>query len=196
MLNKLALLFVGALLTAQAHAQTLQLGEPSYGGTGCPDRSASVTLNNNNSEMSILFDSYVVEAGNGRRLDRKNCGIAIPVRVPQGFSVAVFKVDYRGFNAIPSGGYSRLTAEYFWAGSRGPTISRIFNGPINQNFTVTDELEATTLVWSACGADVILRANTTAMVQTNSRQDQAMSTVDSADVSSGLIYHLQWKRCR
>ena len=51
--------------------------------------------------------------------------------------------------------------------------------------TLTDELEATALVWSACGADTNLRVNTSFLVQTNSRMDQAMGTVDSADISAG-----------
>jgi hypothetical protein len=51
------------------------------------------------------------------------------------------------------------------------------------------------IVWSGCGANTILRANTTMLVQSNSRRQQAMATVDSADVQAGLIYHLQWRRC-
>jgi hypothetical protein len=116
--------------------------------------------------------------------------------VPQGYSIAILKVDYRGYNSVPSGGEARFDAEYFWAGARGPTISRIFTGPFDDTFTLTDELIARTLVWTPCGASVNLRINTGAMVRSNSRMDQAMSQIDSADISSGLIYHFQWRRCR
>lgn len=180
-----------------AHAEGLRLGEVSYGGTGCPGGSASVSLSPDETAVSILFDNYLIEAGGStaKRFDRKSCNITIPVHVPQGYSVALFQVDYRGFNMIPRGGMSRFDAEYFWAGSRGPRISRTFMGPVGDNFTLTDELIASTLVWTPCGASVNLRTNTSMLVRTNSAQDQAMSTVDSADISSGLIYHLQWKRC-
>lgn len=198
MYSKLAAAAVIVLMGAQAGAQNLQLGTPAYGGTGCPAGTASVSVSPSNDAVSILFDQYVAEAGRttARRIDRKSCNITIPVFVPSGYSVAVFAVDYRGYNAVPSGAYSRFDAEYFWAGSRGPRISRVFNGPINDIYSLTDNLIATTLVWSPCGASVNLRINSSMMAQSNSRMDQTMSTVDSADITSGLIYHLQFRRCQ
>ena len=185
------------IMSATAMAQSLQLGVPAYGGTGCPAGTASVSVSPSQDAVSLLFDQYVSEAGRttGRRIDRKSCNITVPVQVPQGFSVAVMQVDYRGFNAVPSGGYSRFDAEYFWAGSQGPRISRVFTGPINDNFSITNQLVATTLVWTPCGASVNLRINSSMMAQANARMEQTLGTVDSADISSGLIYHVQWRRC-
>lgn len=187
------------VLSIAANAQSaLRIGAPAYGGTGCPAGSASVTVSPDQSAVSILFDQFLTEAGNttGRRIDRKSCNLSIPVQVPQGYSVAVFTVDYRGYNAVPRGGYNRFDAEYFWAGARGPRISRQFNGPLNDTYTVTDDLMATSLIWTPCGASVNLRVNASMMSMSNSRNEQTIGTVDSADISSGLIYHLQWRRCR
>lgn len=185
------------MISSVTFAQSLQLGMPAYGGTGCPAGSASASLSPDNSAVSILFDQYIVEAGNttGRRIDRKSCNISVPVTVPQGYSVAIFQADYRGFNAIPSGAYNRFDAEYFWAGSRGPRISRVMTGPTNDNFAFSDTLQAHTLVWSACGAQTNLRVNTSMMAQSNRYMEQTLGMVDSADISSGLIYHIQWRRC-
>lgn len=182
-------------LTANAQG-ALQLGFPGYGGTGCPANSASVSLSPDQSSLSILFDQYVVEAGNGRTIDRKSCNIAIPVRVPNGYSISVFQVDYRGFNALPVGARSTFNVEYFFAGGRGVRQSKTFFGPKSDLYELTDNLVATATVWSACGADTNLRVNTSMMVQTNRRQEQALSTVDSADVTAGLVYHIAWRRCR
>lgn len=192
-----AAMAITSLISAHANAQGLRLGIPAYGGSGCPAGTASVNLSPDETELSILFDSYIVEAGGntGKRLDRKSCNVSIPVTVPQGYSVAIFQVDYRGFNLVPRGGMSRFDAEYFWAGSRGIRQSRIFSGPVQDNYTLTDMLAATTLVWTPCGAEVNLRANTSMTTQTNSFNQQAMSTVDSADISSGLVYHVQWRQC-
>lgn len=199
MKNFLSTVVAGALLilTAQAQANQLRLGDPAYGGTGCPAGTASATVSPDQQSLSILFDNYVTEAGftTGRQVDRKSCNITVPVHVPQGYSVAVFQVDYRGFNALPNGARSRFNAEYFWAGSQGPRISRNFIGPINQDFTLTNNLLASTLVWTPCGASVNLRVNTSLMTNTNTAFEQALSSVDSADISSGLIYHIQWRRC-
>ena len=192
------LLFAATVMGALSANAQLKLGQASYGGTGCPAGTASVMLSPDRTELSILFDNYVAEAGSttGRRLDRKSCNLTVPVTVPNGYSVAIFQVDYRGFNIIPRGAQNRFDVEYFWAGARGPKISRIFSGPIDDSFTLTDNLIASSVIWTPCGQSVNLRVNSSMIAQSNSRMEQTMGVVDSADVASGLIYHLQFRRCR
>ena len=184
-------LLVSMMIASQAFADGLKLGTPSYGGSGCPAGSVATILSPAQDTLSLLFDSYIAQAGGdtGKSFDRKACALAIPVRVPQGYSVAVFKVDYRGANIIPQGASGRFSAEYFWAGVRGPKIQRYFSGPQNQDFTLTDELLARTIVWAPCGQSVTLRVNSSASVQTNDRFEQVVSRLDSADVTTAVIYH-------
>jgi hypothetical protein len=194
---KFALLSAVLVAGFRANAADLSLGIPEYGGTGCPMGSASVTLGPDSKSISILFDQYVVEAGGDKSFDRKNCNIAIPVTIPQGYSVSIFAIDYRGFTGIPSGGRAQLSVDYFLAGmGRGVRTTKTFSGPMSSDYLKSDSLEADAVVWSACGASTILRANTTMLVQSNRNRDQAMATVDSADVNAGLIYHVQWRQCR
>ncbi len=176
-------------------ADEIKLGYPGYGGNGCPAGSASVTLSPDQTQLSILFDQYIVEAGGAKTIDRKSCNIAIPVTVPQGWSISLFQVDYRGFNSLPAGARAVMNAEYFFAGSRGLRYSTSFYGPQAQDYLIQDGLLAEAIVWSGCGATTNLRVNTSMMVQTNRSREQALSTVDSADVQAGLIYHLKWRRC-
>ncbi len=198
MMNGKITLLIGLLLSSlSAQASGVSLGVPQYGGTGCPAGSASVALSPDNSALSILFDQYVVEAGGDKAFDRKNCNIAIPVRVPNGYSVSVVAIDYRGFVGIPQGGRAQLNVDYFLAGNgTGMRTSKTFTGPYNSDYLKSDSLSLEAVVWSRCGADTILRANTTMLVQSNSRRAMAMGTVDSADVQAGLVYHLQWRSCR
>lgn len=186
-----------ALAGLTAHADTIRLGIPAYGGTGCPAGTASAVLSPDQKTLSVLFDQYQAEAGGvtGRTLDRKACNLAIPVHVPQGFSISVFQIDYRGFAALPPAGRARFNVEYFFAGSAGPRSSKSVVGPTNQDYALTDILGAAALVWSPCGADTNLRINSNLMVQTNSAMQDALATVDSADIKSGLVYHIQWRRC-
>lgn len=187
-------LLISAISSAQS---TIELGQPSYGGNGCPQESASVSISPDGTALSILFDQYIVEAGGttGKTIDRKSCNVSIPVQIPQGYSISVFSVDYRGFNAIPSGGRSQFNVEYFFAGQRGPRYTHNFRGPQSQDYTVSNGVVASALVWSACGARVNLRSNSSMLVQTNALRDQVLSTVDSADIQAGMIYHIQWRRC-
>lgn len=186
-----------AVLAFPSLADSVYLGDPSYGGTGCPAGTASAALSPDAKSLSILFDQYVVEAGGttGRDLDRKSCNIAVPVHVPQGLSVSVFKIDYRGFNSLPSGAFSRFSVEYFFAGARGPSYQKTFYGQLASNYTLGNELIAAAAVWSACGQDVNLRVNSSMLVRTNAQRQQALSTIDSADIQAGLVYHLAWRRC-
>jgi len=191
------LLSIFAFSANMALADDIGLGEPEYGGTGCPANSASVTLSPDSKAISILFDQYVVEAGGAKSFDRKNCNIAIPVHVPQGYSVAVMAIDYRGFVGLPAGARASLTVDYFLAGQgRGVRSVKPFSGATTQSYLTTDRLALESMVWSRCGADTILRANTQMLVMSNQRREQAMATVDSADIEAGLVYHIAWKQCR
>jgi len=178
-------------------ADDIRLGQPAYGGNGCPQGSANAVLSPDQKTLSILFDQYSAEAGNttGKQVDRKSCNLAIPVHVPQGYSISLFQVDYRGTNILPVGGQSRLTVDYFFAGQRGPHYQKSFYGRLNEDYLVRNSLTGESLVWSDCGAETNLRVNSSMMVQTNRSYDQATATVDSADIKSGLIYHIQWRRC-
>lgn len=193
---------VAALVSAQSFAaDDIQLGIPGYGGTGCPAGSVSATLSPDAKTLSLIFDTYVAEAGGAtrKRMDRKNCQIALPIHVPQGYSFSILELDYRGYNSLPLGAYSQFNVEYYLAApglpARGPRYSKRFTGPQDQEYLIENALGLEALVWSPCGGDFNLRTTTSMMVQTNARQEQAMATVDSVDVKAGIVYLLQWKRC-
>jgi hypothetical protein len=174
----------------------IALGIPGYGGNGCPAGSASVSLSPDAKSLSIIFDQFITEAGPaiGKTMDRKSCNIAIPVHVPQGLSVSLIAVDYRGFVSLPRGATARLQAEYFFAGMQGPRFLKDFRGIQDTDYLFTNNLGVSASVWSPCGADVNLRVNTSMLVQNRTYED-ALATVDSADVSAGIIYQLQWRSC-
>ena len=188
---------VASVLTSSFAFDDIQLGEPGYGGTGCPAGTASTTLSPDNKSLSIIFDDFMVEAGDsvGKRMNRKSCSIAIPVHVPQGMSVSVVDVDYRGYVSVPRGGMARFSAEYFFAGQRGPRFTKNFRGEFDDDYFFENTLGLYGMVWSPCGADVNLRVNASMLAKSNRYYDDALATVDSADFSAGLVYHLQWKRC-
>jgi len=177
---------------------TIQLGYPAYGGNGCPSGTASATLSPDATSLSIIFDQFLTEAGpaSGRTIDRKSCNIAVPVHVPNGYSISIFSVDYRGYVGLPRSASARLQAEYFFAGMRGPRFVQDFVGATDRDYTFSNELGVETLVWSPCGADVNLRVNASMMVRNSNRSLDALATVDSADLSAGLVYHVRMRRCR
>lgn len=176
---------------------TIQLGYPAYGGNGCPSGTASATLSPDGQSLSIIFDQFLTEAGpaSGKTIDRKSCNIAVPVHVPNGFSISVMAVDYRGYVGLPSQASARLSAEYFFAGMQGPRFMKDFIGRTDTDYLFNNQLGVQAMVWSPCGADVNLRVNAAMQVRNTNRQLDAIATVDSADISAGLVYHFQMRRC-
>lgn len=193
----LATIAIGLGAASAAQAQDISLGKPGYGGTGCPEGSVSATLSPDAKSLSLLFDSYSVEAGGDtrKRFDRKACNIAIPVRVPQGYSVSVIAIDYRGYNNVPRGASTDFNVEYFFAGTRGPSFKKTFRGPLDDDYLIRNKLTAEATIWSSCGQDVNLRTNSSIRVTTRGNE-QALATVDSQDVNAAIIYQLQWRKCR
>jgi hypothetical protein len=183
-----ALLAASTLMTAAnpAVANSVQIQGASYGGSGCPAGSASVSVSPDGQELSILFDQFIT-LGNNPMQSRKSCNLSIPIRVPQGFQVSLYDADYRGY--VAPGTNANLRSEYFFAGSRGPVFSRVFNGETNYN--VRDSLATVTDVWSACGDSFNMRVNASLAAR-----GAGQATLDSFDLAHrGLVYHIKYRRC-
>ncbi|MCW5314027.1 DUF4360 domain-containing protein [Nostoc sp. KVJ3] len=186
-----AFLAAAALITASigpafANDQVEILGA-EYGGNGCPEGSAGVSVSPDGQELSILFDKFIA-VGNKAEERRKSCNLSIPIKVPQGFQISLYDADYRGY--VAPGTTGRLRAEYFFAGQRGPVFSRTFKG--ESDYNVRDQLVTVADVWSRCGDSVNMRVNA-AMTASG----QGMATVDSFDLAHrGLVYHIKYRQCR
>jgi len=188
-----------AILSGTAFAQDandIYLGEPDYGGSGCPDGTVSTILSDDAQSLSVLFDEYIAETDGKRRRARSSCNIAVPVHVPQGWSVSLIGIDYRGYAEIPNKGKGVFSVEYFFAGHKGPKYSKTFKGGYEDDFMIDNDLLVGALVWSKCGTDVILRANTSLRTQKRKTTDwEAYMALDSADFDAGILYKLQWRSC-
>ncbi len=161
-------------------------GDPAFGGTGCPDGTAKVIKGLSVQAAVYLFDEYSV-GDNGRAVDRETCGIAIPVTVPAGTQVAVRNVALSGMADLPEGVDGTLNVELFTAGTQGPEnaidLPSGKKTPFVRFVTTPDDQ----LQWSACGADVNLRVNTSL----RSRGDKE----GKAELNALIIYPLATRAC-
>jgi hypothetical protein len=181
----------------------LVMHQPSYSGTGCPGGSASAVLSPDGKTLSVLFDSYVAEAGNhvGTARVAKGCQLNIPFSVPTGYAVQVVKMDYRGFTALPAGSRSTFGAGFRFLEINGRTTAarrvlraNVMVGPRSENFTLTSMIPRSE--FSPCGQNFLLAAESHLNVQSNRAGEQALSTVDSLDaVQTPVKYSLRWIRC-
>jgi hypothetical protein len=191
--------FVGAPVLADDEDEddALELGLPEYGGTGCPEDTVSAVLSDDARSLSVLFDSYVAETEEGVKRSRASCSLAIPLHIPHGLSVSMYQVDYRGFADIPHGGKGQFNAEYFFAGSRGPSTVRTFPSGFSDDFLFRNHVGVEAVVWSRCGSDTIARVNTSITAQKNraGSPEEAFVAVDSTDVTGEMVFHLRWRTC-
>jgi hypothetical protein len=178
-------------LVVPVSGASARLGEIGLGGTGCPAGTARVALGSDGT-LTIRFTRYEVSAGGARSFDRKACGLTIPVSLPAGMSVAIVGVQYKGVNRLPAGAKSTLSAEIFFAGGQGPVVSRSFTGPLNRSFTYSTAAAAT--VWSACGAALNLRVNSSLRVTTTGGRT-ASASIRSQEIGAALVYQLRFRRC-
>ena len=188
----LAGLALAATMVGPALAAGPSIGKLGVGGTGCPAGTASASLTGGGTVLSLKFSSYRASAGGARSFDRKTCGVSIPLTVPAGKTVAIVGVSYGGRTSLPSGASARLSAEIFFAGGKGPVATRTISGPSNGKFTFSTASVGT--VWSACGASLNLRVNSSLLVKTT-RGRTASTSIRSQDVGAALIYQLKYKSC-
>lgn len=195
-----ALLAVAVLALGLSAQAQIRLGVPAYGGTGCPSGSASVSITDDQSILSVLFDSFVAQAPTAMNanFDRKSCNLRIPVSVGPGYQVALIAFDYRGFAAIPSGGRGSFEARYAYVGQRRPAIFRKnFQSGRADNYSLKNELISTSVDWTPCstGRDLMMTVDANILAVTNSMNQATNVSIDSVDVSAGLLYAIQLRRC-
>jgi hypothetical protein len=183
------------------------MNEPTYGGSGCPDGTVSVTLTEDRKSMSVLFDGFVAEAGTttGVARDIKSCKMVIPITVPKGFQFAILKTDQRGFYSIPKKGTVSFESSYYLSSAKNysifsPKISKIsqFKGEKEEEYTLSTEISPL-LIWSPCGNDVNLHMDKRIIATTNSKGEDVMATIDSIDNAidkKAEGFNLFWRRCK
>lgn len=181
----------------------LAMGAPTYGGTGCPQGSVGVALNDNGKTLSFLFDQYIARAGGaaGPGRERVECQVRIPFQVPPGYRVKVVKLDYRGFAALPDHSRAVFAAGFRYLGSsgdvaHGPRVMRRakIQGPAQSEFVLTSVLRGRG--WSPCGQSFNLAAESFLQVASRGPAEEALATIDSLDaVQLPVKLSLRWKKC-
>ncbi|MCK5897022.1 MAG: DUF4360 domain-containing protein [Cocleimonas sp.] len=180
------LAFSAQTTTAAPSNNTVHFKAPAIAGSGCPSGSSDFVITPDGSTLSILFDKYIAESGN--KSNNKSCNMAIPVHVPNGFQVSKVTADFRGFVE----GRAELRRSYFFAGDHAPVKKTPLQNKYGDDYTVRDNLMMATESWSKCGHDVNMRINS--RVRTFGKRSSI--SVDSLDLSSGVVFHVQYRRCR
>ncbi|MFG2709965.1 DUF4360 domain-containing protein [Streptomyces goshikiensis] len=169
-------------------------------GSGCKPGTAAVAVAPDNSAFTVTYSEYMAQAGGGAPATegRKNCQLSLVVHVPQGYTYAVAKVDYRGFGSLQPGAVGTQKASYYFQGmSQTAQRTHRFNGALEDNWQVTDTTGVEALAFAPCGELRNFNINTElrAEVGTSDPAQASYMSVDSTDGAIGSIYHFSWKQC-
>jgi len=192
------LIWVTFICALNAFAQNIQYGVLSYSGSGCPSNTVRFVHTEDGREISLLFDQFLVEASGNRPSewsDMKNCSVSIPILVPQGYQATIFKIDYRGYVLTPVGGHAKLQISYQYSRRRGLVYTQVFPGGKDENYLITNDLEARNIFWSQCAEKTVLKIDANLFGRGSHQGDLTYLSIDSSDLSLGIRYFLQLRPC-
>ena len=198
----LALGALGLISSGSAYAlapDSVSIRSINYAGSGCPAGSVAEDISPDYQAFTLMFDSYIAEAGPGVsfREGRKNCNINLSLDFPQGWSFAIMDVDYRGYVYLDRNVTGSQTSRYHFQGDRRTaTLQSTYRGPIDQDYHIRDTLGLQSVVWSPCGASRSLNINTA--ISLNNRRNRnggGLMTTDTIDGQLTHVYNIKWRRC-
>jgi len=170
---------------------TTYVGKVFYKGSACPKDSVKVSLTGSKSRLSVSFQAYsILSKGRNVRGIRKSCTLAIPLYVPDGWSVSLVNARYRGSLLIPEGGQGRLVNTYSFSGKRGNSYKVNFDGPRNQQFHLKDSLSSLASVWSSCGKKTVLRIDSSMRIKLPNA-----GNISATESTQSLETKLRFRRC-
>jgi hypothetical protein len=167
-------------------------------GSGCRPGTADVAVSPDNKAFTAIYSEYLAQAGPGIATTegRKNCQLNVLVHVPQGFTFAITKVDYRGYGSLQRGATASQRANYYFQGMTQSTYSNHpIAAPLDDNWFASDEVPVAAVVWHPCGELRNLNINTELRVGKGTSTDASFLTMDSVDGSISTTYHFSWRHC-
>lgn len=190
-----------ALATAgQAQNISLNYGEPSYAGSGCPQD--SVAIGTSPTAFTLLFDSFIAEDGDDVRAreNTKVCTVRVPVSVPDGYQISIDSVDHRGFVSLSHKKTWGFLKTWFrvkgnmWA-TNGTSQSDYFRGPLDEDYFRRDLVTKNVRQWSPCGGSFHFDIHTYMHVHA-ARHESALMTLDTSDGAMSTRYGMEVRRCK
>lgn len=172
----------------------------SANGSGCPDGTAEVNVSPDNKAFTVAYSEFVAQVGpEAKPTDfRKQCQLSLNVQVPEGYTYAVASADYRGYARLEEGAKATETAYYYFQGESHTTRSRHeFQGFMDQDWQISDEVEIQSMSFLPCGEKRYLNVNTELRVMRGWSPPQTTSfiTMDSSDGNLETIYRVSWMKC-
>lgn len=196
--------FVGFSTLAQAQSVTIRGVRVS--GTGCSESTAWANTTSDGKTLSILFDNYMVDIGNGSSHPtatslKKNCRVLVDLDVPAGYQFGLEQTDYRGFAALPASAYgmhrfTHIAPNQPIASAREAQL----RGPVADDYAVSFRSKPGRFVYSPCNKPQqtleLLSELSVAYLPNTTNRSIAQINLDSIDTGVHSSFTLSWRRCQ
>ncbi len=201
--------FTIALASIWAEAQTvadpIAITSVRLEGTGCEETTAAVSISPDAKDLSVLFDNYTVDIGEGSSNPtllraQKNCHIFIDLHTPKDVQFAFKAVDYRGFVTLPASAWAFHRFTYVSPNQQIVSMREAsIQGASNQDYTVHVEQRPERMTWSPCGVEnqkiqLVSQLGVQFFPRSTDRSIAQIS-LDSADASFRQNFSIEWRKC-
>jgi hypothetical protein len=167
-------------------------------GSGCPANTIGVSVSPNYDAFVVTYDAFHAQVGVGAAPTdfRKNCQLNIRIRIPQGYSYAIAGVDHRGSAHLQAGASGLQQARYYFSGQSATALAtHRFNGPFDDAWQTTDNVDVASLVFSPCHAERNININSELRVSAGTSNPAATNSSMTMDSTSSDIYRFVWREC-
>ncbi|MEZ4742969.1 MAG: DUF4360 domain-containing protein [Bdellovibrionota bacterium] len=174
----------------------------SYQGSGCEDGRVAYDISEDGQAMTILFDDYSVETGRNP-LSQKDCTLILNMHIPEGWSFALFAIEYSGYTSLSRFNMAQLDSKYWFDGTIQTKLPAMkIHGPYVNDFIRSNQLNLNSnIAWSKCGGTnknlnlktkLSIKPNTGNRWNPNGTGNMMLDSVDG-EIRSQLS--LAWKKC-
>jgi hypothetical protein len=126
---------IASIAFAQAPSKaTVNIGDISYRGSGCPPNSVSSILSDAKDLVTFGFDNFQATLGPEvpRQDNRKDCDLRMRLTYTAGYQITIVNTVYHGYTRLDKGVNAKFTTDYDFGTNRGKKVRQAVNKQMSE----------------------------------------------------------------
>lgn len=200
----LAVVAVPGWAAESPNPRDILIEKVNYNGNGCRPGSVATSLAPDAKAFTLMFDDYIVDTSkkpvagendpddpNDPNPRHRGCNLILDIRVPQGWSFALFNVDVRGYAQLGPKAVGIQRTAYLFRGGEVEIGKMELKGPKAADYFHRTTSPLNSLEFSPCEGKT-----RKLVVRTDIRvKGRGVMTVDSTDGELKQYYSIAWRKC-
>lgn len=180
----------GQVPAVTAKVRAKMLADRVTGHCGASDY--TVVPSPDGTSITVLFDNFTASTPGNPWV---SCPVRIPLNLPAGYSLGVYRMDYRGFVHAETGG-ARVAIDYGFRNGEPRRVVRAIDRATDGDFSFTETVPAGQMRRAGCGANAALDLTATLMLPRDRDPGVSQLTLDSIDGTRGITFLVDLKPCK